>query len=640
MKSLRPISTKELLSFLPAFLPLVIILIVITGATYLIYGNLLPVYSGQRTEAAKFNLQLLDSHLLWKGPRTPSSEDIKIVSLTLTDLESVKIQANDREQNASIETYARILSKVLKTSPKHVFVHWKPLVEMTQKQVSEFHDILEKSGKKVSFYTNENNFEYTSSQFSKFSDVKLAEFCSGERYSVCPYNENWTFWNIVDLYGKFNKSSSADMLSKNLSLDFEAFILNLADGKSFKKSSFQDVLTASKANLSEKFNGKYVFIGNELIQGIRGMTKPDQIGRVKSVHSTQASDPRLSGLPIHIYWAEIASMFMDGDTIDVASSKITEFLKWLASFLMLLAAFRFTPVAALGFYLAQLFVINLTITGLLKWQHFYIPAFDILYYISISFLIGGFIKLIFESILERLNIIQYKHVAEQSDLKTNFISLISHNLNTPVAKMISMLEIVLNSKADDIPQGKLRPILKNASEIQVTVKAVLAANRLEEKKTNQDPLTPHRFEEDIRYDVTPVLQRIGIDLSHEDSSELTEQIFPIDKKALSTAVICYTVLLTERQSQGSSTFFLTSEFDMTNKEIHLQWNTSNTSPLLAEKPDPSQFLEEACRSFIKSFRAYYQCSETLKEDAQEEGYNLDLKIILPTSAAPQQKQLS
>src|SRR5690606_15763066 len=84
----------------------------------------------------------------------------------------------------------------------------------------------------------------------------------------------------------------------------------------------------------------------------------------------------------------------------------------------------------------------------------FVPVFDVIFAGLSSVVFLAFAKLSLESLRTRRFRLQRQIDSDVADVKGNFISLVSHNLNTPVAKMQGMLDL--------LNQLPIEPALKDA----------------------------------------------------------------------------------------------------------------------------------------------------------------------------------
>jgi signal transduction histidine kinase len=624
--SLNDYSKKDLLGLFPLSLPLIIVTLAIISVTYVIFGQVGFTIDNQRAPAARYHQQIVESQIGMAGYRESTNTQTVLVSLQKSDLKLLKIESNEEKQNASVDDYIKLFEILEKQSPYQVIANWNPVRLPTEQQIIRLNEIFSKTPFKFSVYTNNKHHKNATKNFSKFAKVKISEFCAGDTYSVCAYNKDWTFWSIVDLLHQFSDRDTKEFLSTNLSLSFDAFLLNLDSPANANEYSFSEILENSQSEHLSLMTDKIVFVGNNLIQGIDGLSHPSQIGRINSPHINRDADIRLSGTPTHAFWAQVARMFIDNAFIVVASKNFVNIISLLLGVIALFSSLLLGPFISLVFILlsgAFLYFFNIL---LISQFNFHIPIFDPLYISGVFYIIGGFLRLTVESIREKYNIQREKNVSENIDLKSNFISLISHNLNTPVAKMISLLELSKGSLSADLQTSHLKPCLKNSSKIQLSVRSVLASNKLEDKRINHEIISSQKLSEEIEYEVIPLLNRIGITLNIEDESDNPNSRFHLDRRLIVPVISSVTYLLMNSTDESSSSFFLTTTHDDSEGTLQLEWNTSNLNPKILKNEITNDFADESCHSLYESFLKNYDLKVNLEKDPDNGGHNLIMNI--------------
>ena len=310
------------------------------------------------------------------------------------------------------------------------------------------------------------------------------------------------------------------------------------------------------------------------------MTHPLKIGKVPTYDTSHVSEARTDGLSIHKFWASIARMFIDKDFTKIATPTVTNLIAITMGLISLSSSLVFGPFLALMTFIFQVIFINMLTIILLKKFNFYIPVFKGLYLSSILFILGGFLRLIVESVREKHIQIKDKNISESTDIKGNFISLISHNLNTPVAKMISLMEHAKSELPRQSIDDYIAPSLLDASLIQLCFRCVLATNRLEENRINKEFYPQDKIIDEIAYEVKPLLDRMGISLTYEDDSNYPEARFYFDRRILVPVISAISFMLKSPETDGSKNFFLTIIYDNDENTLTLEWTTFNNEILI------------------------------------------------------------
>lgn len=632
MKFYRYFSLKEVANLIPTLIPIAIVFLGVISTIILVYGHLKISPLNQRVPAASYQKSLIEFHLKLAGPRSTENNQTVTVSLSEGDLQKLQIVSSPARQDTRIENYVEVLKAIAKDEPYQVILYWNPIMTLSPHEIALIETLLIENPKKFTIYTTQQHLKITMSQFGNFANVKVSEFCAGESFSICPYDKSWTFWNIVDLLVQFGQEIPSEALSSNLSLDFNAFLLNLDSGNQVDDYSFIDILNSDQNNADEQdnseinFRDKIVFVGNSLPQGVKGTTGPLATGRVKTPHIDPTSEVRFDGVPIHKFLAAVSRMYMEEAYISIASTTSVTVLNFILGVTSFFSSLLLGPFIGLLILIAYLIGSNLIEIGLISQFNYYFPLFDGLFLASIMYILGGFFRLLVENIRVRLNVLKEKNSSENADLKSNFISLISHNLNTPVAKMISLLELSRSNVDPALFKDKISPSLKDASEIQISVRNVLATNRLEDQRINQEIITSEKLIEELTYETVPLLKRMDIELNIENESPDPQARFYMDRRIIVPVVSAASYLLTDIEKKDKTSLFLTLTHNDEASEVSLEWNTLSLSPKILENYKPQNFVDETCKTFVDSFLKNYSASLAVEEDPSAEGFNVKLKI--------------
>ena len=116
----------------------------------------------------------------------------------------------------------------------------------------------------------------------------------------------------------------------------------------------------------------------------------------------------------------------------------------------------------------------------------------------------------------------------------------------------------------------LKPCLEKASKIQLSVRSVLASNKLEDKRLSHDIVTSAKLIEEIEFETIPLLNRIGISLNVEDESPLQTARFSFDRRLFIPIISSITYLLSDTRANQSKSFFLTLMYDDADQILKLE----------------------------------------------------------------------
>lgn len=360
-----------------------------------------------------------------------TGSQISVVSVTKDDLDSSLIKKSKYLMDASIDEYLNVLRKILSKKPFGVFISVLPPSFDTQ-DLSKLDDLIDESVE----YKNKIFILGSFSKIWPYSFYKqdvLSDFlCSqGVQLKCRSLNiKNWSVNKLADIYGyNFRDNSS--------------FVLDLRDRSVLEKKvkfySFSDIV--SDAGETE-FKDKLVFIGNDIIQKeLKYEKDPYVLKRVKEVGDENSS--LYLATSRHVFLAQLAYMFESGHY--VADFNWQHILSFCLLVLILVLCLR------------QKFLYVLLILGSVGYlipfiNSFFIDRFKInlsmgegFFYSCILFLVVGSSYYLYFSI-KNVSLKQKLQVAKNiQELKTNFISLVSHNLNTPISGLYSLYNLYLLS---------------------------------------------------------------------------------------------------------------------------------------------------------------------------------------------------
>ncbi len=591
------------------------------------------LYSGQkhRRVSSQIESRLIYWSLRAAGPRVIKNPSPFItVSLDEDDFKSLNQLHIHDHRDTSLINYASLLNRLLDLSCVRIFIHWQADAFPHGSHYEPLYPIIEKARKlgiELYFVVHPTLMTSLPPRFREQAQVLEADPCDSSLQILCVYDPGWDKWvmqKISSLYGRHSSHSRIlEPITHNLPPQSLAHLLYYNSYQDFINLSFRDILELSSSHLETLqpfFKNKSVFIGNALIQGRSGMMKSADINRVKTVLDPLKSSARKTGTPLHKYWAQHAQMFHDNALIGILPYELSLSLASVLALSIILILLRFGPVYSLLTFL--LFACLAPLLNILAIRYFliYVPIFDALYAGFLSFLLATFAKLSVESFYHWRLRIEQKSDSELLSAKSHFVSLLSHNLNTPVAKMQGILTAVENYS----PHTELREDLQKAqrlvSTIQLSIRSVLVTTALEEKELNHEAFVLGNFLQSFKESMLKTLGRLGVNVElilHE--SELSNMPVRFDRRALTMGLSSFFILLAEETGSAlTMTFEICENVD---RKIWLmckaQWKTGVLkedflSYIQANVPQKG-LLEEltmtALNSFVKTYQGHLSISE-------------------------------
>lgn len=499
-------------------------------------------FGGRRTSlAALTESELIRFTLRHIAYDASPSNQIKIVTINNEDAKLLQKAPHPLIRDVSIVEYAEILNKVLRSNPRLVVLSWNSLAHPIS------NEYLEPVLKVIRKYSAQKKVLIALQLSSTISvpEIIANEFlvveardCYYEINSFCTMNPNWN-WMPQKIVESFWIKNELWNPSNNLPHTLPNFLLNLPREKSLTYIDFNELgshFTAANESAA-------VFIGSRLKQEDFFSDNKEILQLTRTTLSETSSSLMRDGMPLHMFWASMASMFIEGRTIKV----VPKWLMWtLAISFAALTAFVIVKLGsfALGPFLA--FSFGLVFLNVVSTRYFsvYLPIVPIL-----TLGLVMFVAVTFASI-SRNEWLRWKFVAKNfeakmtTDLKENFLSLLSHNLNTPIAKWWGILDILRLR----LPVT-LRPLaifaLKRVELLRLGVRVVLASTTLESTLESRLDSNSRSSGESIKQTIIDfllrfeeeegaILKRLGITLTKRKSfSDYVQGVStPLELKSL------------------------------------------------------------------------------------------------------------
>lgn len=551
---------KIFLAWVKIIYPLSFVALILMGTVWVFYGNFSMELTGNSQKSTFQKLDLLEFELSLAGERRNLTQSVIALSLTDEDLGYFDLKKSGAVQNISLADHLKIVKKVLTSNPKYVYLHWFFPVDPTP---AEVRDILNMFPKKpqLSIISSFDRAEVLKRLFSGVLDVLVADFCNGKNRTVCPYNPNWSYLAIQHLSETYGDVSNQG-LSQLLPNTNPSYIFSPLKRGSIPVFSYGDLDSLPP----ETLRNKIVFLGTDLLQGSSGMTEPEDIARVPSLHDRQSKPLRANGTPIHEFLALSVENIISHGWISVVKADIALSITYGIPLLLLLFLFNFSIAFATTFFLGSACLIIFGNVISIRNFNLYLPDYNCIFLSVLCLTGGGFVKYALEYSRYKAARDKEKLLLSKIDIKYNFISLISHNLNTPVAKIKVLCERILkNNPTDPTPFLDISYFL---ADMQMAIRAILTSTRLDEGHIALEAIPSDRLEDDLRFDVKSLFKRRHLDFHYE-----LEILSPLidDRKLIVTLVSSLGFLA----PKNSSLFFsLTAQEDL----VTLEWISTTVVP--------------------------------------------------------------
>lgn len=315
-------------------------------------------------------------------------------------------------------------------------------------------------------------------------------------------------FELANLYLGKDISSDNKFMKKTLDVDGgQTFLTNYIGPKgTFPIISFDDVINNDLDH--SWFRNKIILIG------------PTYWNESENIAYTPYSKSFSSMTRLEIH-ANVLQTLLNKNPIIATPSWLNSLLTFVVANTTIFILFSFTPLIGIA-------LLGLEIGLLLILSYFLFVVFNfwlILIHPLLTIFICYYFFLPYRLIVEDKRRWKYQKKSEilgqVEELKTNFMSLISHDLKTPIAKIQGMAERALNSTNLDEQKESLGSILRSSEDLSSFVSNILDLTRIETNK-----VTLQKSSKDINKIVEDVIFSLDY-LAKEKNIEIVKELEPL-----------------------------------------------------------------------------------------------------------------
>lgn len=537
------------------------------------------------------------------------NDDFVVVTATDQDRQRLPNTDSGFIEDINIETYARVLESILKEGPSRVYFSWLPASHHpTIEHLRPIIDVVERyEGIPLYFgYPVEEipNLEPALTQSLNFLE---ADDCGRKVQVVCSYNSEWRKWIIQHVANLFAPDGFADESANFVSLNLPHFrpnyIMNLPQVNRVKQLSFGELLQFRSESSLE---GKVVFVGPDFTSRREGASEKRVIRKTFTPLDDNSKSLGVAGTPMHVFWSQVALMFKEQRMVAVAPLWVTMTMLVLFCALIIFLLLRYGAAMALGTFMFVSIGMPLSNLVGMRYMQVYIPVFEVIYGGLMVFLFASMGFLSFRTYQRwRLGQLTKAH-AETADLRTNFISVISHNLNTPIAQMQGLLDILHKSPKLADKQDTVEETLRDVSLMQLFVRSVLLQPSIDTGVLNKTSISLRKFVQEFHQLVGGSLKKFGVETelkfhsqesADEGQDEFDVPLF-LDVRALAHCIANLRIIEGRKDQAGDSAVELT--YDLEEQKVSFNFPMES---------------EEICRGIVKDCQ--FQ-GESMKRGAQNQ----------------------
>ena len=543
--------------WLDVIYPLALGLLIVAALSY-------TVYSGPRQSRLSLKLEkdLIEFSLAKaSGQAIKNPHDVLVVSVDGADL-PLGLAANDALYFSNImDLYIAMLQTLSQQGVPLVFVHWDTEIrsgdELAYDRLAQtLESISERT--KVFFVTSASKLGRVPLNVLNRSKWLNDSYCDeqSEVQIDCSFVPDYADWVVQQILNNVRPdlaavARSAPWVSERLANGFPSYLLNLSPPQAMATKSAREVLQSPI--LASGY--RVAFVGNDM-QSVAPLGIRKEVGnKLKTIYNLGHSGDSVGGIAPHVFWALLAQMFVDESMISMPSDFLMIFYNVLICILLFMAMLSGDGAIGLVCLVAYMFIAPLLNAAGMRFLGFYMPLFDSYYFGLFAIIVAGLGRLSWVTVQRWRLEAKRRFNSQVADLKANFISLLSHNLNTPVAKMQGMLEVLRKLTANTPAEHATRQSEALVTQLEFAIRSVLIASALEEGALNETARRPDDIVAEIAAVTTSSLRRLGISLSImplecDDESALYLPL-TFDMRALAAAVSGLAALFYQQDRQTS-----------------------------------------------------------------------------------------
>ena len=398
----------------------------------------------------------------------PKKSKVVTISVTDDDAPFIRLAPSEQLLDAHISEYASVLETIAATNPEWIVVSWLTYAHpVTPEYLKPLTDVIDRLNihKKTTLAVNLYASGTIPPEFMTTYNIVEARDCYYDVNLFCTVSPDWT-WMPQQVMNRYFRDPGDRIVSLNLPHVLPNILLNLPDPNSIQRHSFLDFRPPAMSDIA---SGSIIFIGNNTRQPLHFRNNKDAIQKTYVASSSDDTSLMQDGIPWHNFWAAMTSMFIESKMIAVAPAWVDWTIVTLTTIAAVICLRVMGSLAIAPFFAISLLLPFINIP-LVSWFQLYIPVMPVVVTGITIFMATTFISVAFSS-YKKWRLIAAEELADSTtDIKQNFIHLISHNLNTPVAQLRGLLDILASQSTSDRGIARASVLIEY---IRLTVRAVL-----------------------------------------------------------------------------------------------------------------------------------------------------------------------
>ena len=437
---------------------------------------------------------------------------------------------------SSEEEKWRILEKIYEKKPRFVFLFYLDFFLKNKEKSISFKNLLERfSAKSRTVFTfDPSRSRFLEKEFRNFKMLVLENNpCEISQQRICTYNKARKNWIGNYVLNTFFRPKEFRFFSQELYRVFPSFLVYLAPT--------QDLFYIEGDDLEHFFSthsleGKIVFVDFAL-------KKESKREKEKILHLFSKKSYSRS-----LFWYDFLQQTLDRDFISTVSSYY-RCLIWIFSFfLVILFVFVFDFFGLFFFTFMLLLSVLFFNSFSIFFFRIYMPFGSGSFFLLAFALIGGFLKLSYVSYYRELDLLREKENQELKKFRRIVLSIISHNLNTPLAQIQGLLDLVKNElNEEDFFTQDLNVIKKALGEAYLNIKLFLTIISIQSKRISKSYLSFKDFLLFFKKESKLCLENMGIKINVFYDQGLMSHVVHGSPAVISYIIFCFSCFFSKKQ---------------------------------------------------------------------------------------------
>lgn len=534
------------LDFVP---PLLLALLLFVGLTALVYSGRMSSRLAAQGEAA------LLAWTLALEPRSSREVDrvhgdaTLLVLVEPMELMTLRPSPLARVPDASAADYARVVQRLVDLGVKHIVIDWS--VEAHPQDVVYYLPLIEAAAtargrSSLTFAIDPASSFAFPKELAELVEVADNSPCSApdDAATFCPFvpDDGWIVTKLIAMSGRtasmIGSETSSRQITQLLPMIPPSFVLRWPDRGSLTQYRFGEVLAWSDQQFAKP--PRFAFVGANPIMGAANIPKSRLVRGLSDAASSQG---QLVSMPFAEFWRGLMLILLQ----DMLPRFPPAAWHWILAALPVIVVGA--TLSLFGGLAASLVLWAICLSWILgnawlalPWGY-YVPMFDGLYCGLATLLFGGAVRGSVLSFRKWKTREKHRLHAYTTDLKTNFISLVSHNLNTPVAKMHGMLDLARRLWPGEAASLRLQQALALVTRLELTIKTVLVRAAIDEGRTSVETKTLQSVLKEFQGVAVPLLRRGGVQIEvqafRDDAEGWSALPVPLDVRAINALLLAF-----------------------------------------------------------------------------------------------------